>query len=99
MTSPLRPLIRLLIARTAGRLRYQRAYQVLHDVSLRGMNYRSGDLYQSGEIEVIHDYAGRYRRCQPDHQLAIFDVGANVGSYSEEWAAAMGGLNHTIFAF
>jgi FkbM family methyltransferase len=86
------------LARTSGRRRYQLFYETLHDVALRGMNYRSGDFRTSGELEVMQEIASRKAT---QREVVLFDVGANVGAYTEELAVAFSTARSrpTIHAF
>jgi FkbM family methyltransferase len=80
MRSIVRIIFRKFLVRTIGKLKYQKFYQLLHDISLRGMNYyNSGDFTNSGEISVIELIAGKK---QASNNVVVFDVGANVGDYS-----------------
>lgn len=94
----LRWFLRMALARTSGRKRYQLFYETLHEVALRGMNYRSGDFRTSGELEVMHEIASR-KAAQGD--VVLFDVGANIGAYTAELAVAFSasGSRLTIHAF
>jgi FkbM family methyltransferase len=62
------------------------------------MNYRSGDLRTSGELEVMHEIASRKAA---QEELVLFDVGANIGAYTAELAIAFSasGSRLTIHAF
>jgi FkbM family methyltransferase len=65
-----------------GRALYQPLFQAMHQLSLQGMNIGGGtNVRSSGESVVIE-------RILPgligDEHPTVFDVGANVGTYSEE---------------
>lgn len=52
----------------------------LYRLSLSKMNYGpGGDLHNSGEIEVINHLKKIFK---PNDELVVFDVGANVGDYT-----------------
>lgn len=61
----------------------QRFYKILHTVSIRGMNYGgTGKFSSSGEINVLKHLQNEIQKA-PDFQPVIFDVGANIGAYTE----------------
>jgi FkbM family methyltransferase len=71
-----------------GRTRYQPVFERLHRFALQGMNIGGGtNVRSSGESVVIE-------RILPglvgDDHATVFDVGANVGSYSTEILNAFG---------
>ena len=94
----LRWCVRVALARTSGRKRYQLFYETLHEVALRGMNYPSGDFRTSGELKVIHEIAARKAS---QGAVVLFDVGANIGAYTSELVVAFSasGCCPTIHAF
>jgi FkbM family methyltransferase len=65
-----------------GRTRYQPLFQAMHQLSLQGMNIGGGtNVRSSGESVVIERILpGLIGEGHP----TVFDVGANVGTYSEE---------------
>lgn len=95
MRQLLRKGIRFWIKKTAGKMRYQRIYHVLLDIALRGMNYRNTHFRTSGEIEVIKLIADK-KEINPE--VTIFDVGANVGGYTQELVKYFSG-NTKIYSF
>lgn len=71
-----------------GRRVSQPLWEWLHRLSLEGMNIGSGsNVRDSGELWVI-DYLGRYS--SKNRQAIIFDVGANIGSYSSTVISRLG---------
>lgn len=71
-----------------GRRVSQPLWEWLHKLSLEGMNIGSGsNVRDSGELWVI-DYLGRYS--SKNRQAIIFDVGANIGSYSSAVISRLG---------
>lgn len=83
----------------AGKYQFQRIYEVLHSISLQGMNIGSGaGVDSSGEIATIN-YVKKVLHDQYETQkLNLFDVGANVGNYSMQLANLFVD-NVFIFAF
>lgn len=63
-----------------GYRRFQKFFERLHTISLTGMNIgTAGTIYNDGELEVF-----KYIDSKPSvNKLTIFDVGANVGLYSQ----------------
>ncbi len=62
---------------TFGKKRFQSFYKKLHSLSLRGLNY---GMVGSGEEHVF----GIVKKVlKKDSGLTLFDVGANVGNYTE----------------
>ncbi len=65
--------------RLIGKIWQQPFYENLHRISLRGMNYM-----QSQSIEVSGErFAMQYANSKRKGKVVLFDVGANVGDYSE----------------
>ncbi|HUQ70157.1 MAG TPA: FkbM family methyltransferase [Planctomycetaceae bacterium] len=64
-----------------GKLRWQPFFERLHEIALVGMNYEEGFLIEiSGELDLL----ARIHAAQTgDRPCVIFDVGANVGKYSQ----------------
>lgn len=92
-----RIIIRKLIANTAGKKKYQNFYELLLDIAVRGMNYKSGNFKTSGELTVVRLLASRKEH--KIEKVIIFDVGANIGDYTVELAHAFESDNSTIFSF
>src|SRR5688500_17972043 len=88
-----RVMTRMALARISGRSRYQGLFETLHGISLRGMNYGSGDLRTSGERLAMRDIA----RAKAGQQgIVVFDVGANVGAYAEQVAVAFESFSASV---
>lgn len=63
-----------------GKVRWQKLYTGLYDLSLLGMNVGTGsDLEESGEVFCL---AYVQKKVPKNETLCFFDVGANVGEYS-----------------
>ena len=70
---------RLALVAGLGTARSQRLFGLMHRLALLGMNYGADDPATSGEQHVLDRLAASDR--QQDRPV-IFDVGANVGTYS-----------------
>jgi FkbM family methyltransferase len=88
MRKLIRILTRKFLARTSGKKKYQRFFSLLHDISLKGMNFGSGDHKTSGELPVLQLIANTYLKDSPT--LVIFDIGANIGDYAMQLSIAFG---------
>lgn len=70
-------------SRMIGRMRWQRMFEMLHRMGIRGMNYMKGHtVSESGELWVM----GHVRRKCVESGIpkpVLFDVGANKGFYAE----------------
>ena len=65
-----------------GRTRFQSLFERSYRLSLHGMNIGTGsDLNTSGEMNVIRLMEQFFPN---DEELVIFDVGANVGNYTQQ---------------
>lgn len=63
-----------------GKKRYQPFFEMLHRISLRGMNYSQAmSTSNSGEINAM-----KFASSKLANEPIIFDVGANVGSWTKE---------------
>jgi FkbM family methyltransferase len=79
-----------------GNPRWQGFWETLHTLSLAGMNIGGGGgVGDSGERWVMEHVAKHLRQDRP---VTVFDVGANVGSFSRELARRLG-PDARIFAF
>jgi FkbM family methyltransferase len=59
---------------------FQGIWEKLHHFAKVGMNYWGGaSLYESGEISVLHYI---HKKHNTQKEIVIFDVGANIGTYS-----------------
>ncbi len=80
----------------AGKKSLQKIYEKLYLKALTGMHYGGGvSVYESGEINVMEMIKQRLRQ---EKSLTVFDVGANIGSYSNSLYDVFGN-NATIHAF
>lgn len=70
--------VNYLLDKAAGRSRFQGFFELLHRISLFGMNFGNIDLEYSGEKEVVKKMAIAVESQLP----VIFDAGANVGKYT-----------------
>ncbi len=81
-----------------GRMAFQPLFAQLHRMGLEGMNYGyGGDVEDSGELFVI-----RYvqRKLQGQHGgITVFDVGANIGEYTEACVTEMKDDLKAVYAF
>ena len=63
-----------------GKSRFQKFFQSLFQLSLKGLNYgNGGDFNESGEIHVLHFIKNKFK---DEPSLTLFDVGGNNGDYS-----------------
>ena len=90
-----RPLVRRFLNRSRGIKKYQKLYQLLHVVSIRGMNYVSGDFKTSGEIIILDEIAKKYTH----GKKVIFDVGSNNGEYALQINQSFAKLKPRIYCF
>ena len=72
--------MRNLISRASRRRAFQPIWEWLHGVSLIGMNYWANQLSSTGELKAVR-YASQ--KLSEIRHPVIFDVGANVGDFSE----------------
>jgi FkbM family methyltransferase len=76
----MKTLFKVLLAPMSNRKRFQRVFENLLKLSLKGMNIGGGTSPKnSGEIATLKYI---YRKLQGANDLTIFDVGANIGEYS-----------------
>jgi len=73
-------IIRTLLNPFIGKKSFQKLFENIHYVGLLGMNYNNAEFETNGELHLIN-----YLQKETDGQkdLVIFDVGANVGNYTE----------------
>lgn len=77
----MKKIIQNLLKKQSGKRRMQKIYEVLFEISLRGMNYgNGGDFKDSGEMYVLKFIKKNFIK---EKSLTIFDVGGNVGNYSK----------------
>jgi FkbM family methyltransferase len=90
----MRNLIYFLLSGTFGKKKYFRFYEVLRNLSMRGLNYRNVDIAENGELSLMHALSKRFAGSSP----VLFDIGANNGSYSKKLNDTFNG-KCSIFAF
>jgi FkbM family methyltransferase len=83
---------RPIVALTCGKRRWQRAWRVLQELSLLGLNYGRATVDESGEESALRYAADRV----PDAAI-LFDVGANSGDWT--FAAQRTWPHATVHAF
>jgi FkbM family methyltransferase len=67
--------------RMIGKMRWQRMFEMLHRIGIRGMNYYRGHTVQSsGEVWTMR-HAFTQLRAKGVARPMVFDVGANTGQY------------------
>lgn len=81
---------------TSGKIKYQRFYSIILDIAIKGLNYKSGDFRNSGELEVIDFISNRKVSIS---NIKLFDVGANEGWYSLELVKKFKNNKVEIFSF
>ncbi len=85
------------LKRNAGKLKMQKLYETLFQLSLTGMNYgNGGDFNESGELNVLKLIK---EKLGAEKELTLFDVGGNVGNYSKALHDFFDKDNATIHAF
>jgi len=73
-------LARTIFKPVLGKVRFQKIFEVLYGLSLIGMNYGTGDdSNYSGEVYFLNYFQKNNKTSNP----VIFDVGANIGKYTE----------------
>jgi FkbM family methyltransferase len=86
--------IKPIVDLTARKKRFQSFYSKLYHLGLYGMNYGvSGDINSNGEMTLLRNLKDRITTPDP----VLFDVGANVGEYSNLLGETF--PNARIFAF
>ena len=79
------------------KLRFQKFYENLLRISLIGMNVGTGgDISSDGELNLIHYIR---KKCLSNKSTIIFDVGANVGNYSQEILKEFKNINFQLYSF
>jgi FkbM family methyltransferase len=90
-------LIRRLLKPLEKKRKYQHFWKRLHAISLSGMNIGKGEnCSSSGEIYAIKFVASRLSSNQ---EIIIFDVGANIGQYTQELLTVFDMSKTKIFCF
>jgi FkbM family methyltransferase len=78
-----------------GKKKFYRFFLILKNIGLEGMNYRNTDLNHNGELALIQKIKTYYKN---EKELILFDVGANVGNYSNALLNCFD-KNCSIYAF
>lgn len=74
-------IINKILDKIVGKIRFQKFFEILFNVSVRGMNFgNGGNFKESGELFVLNHIKTELIN---QNQLIIFDVGANNGNYSK----------------
>lgn len=85
----------ILIGKSKPRL--QKFYENFFHISLIGMNIGTGgDISTDGELNVLHYIKNK---CLSSKEAIIFDVGANVGNYSQEIIKEFKKTNFQLYCF
>ena len=67
--------------RMIGKMRWQKMFEMLHRIGIRGMNYYRGHTVESsGEVWAMR-YVFQQLRAAGVERPMVFDVGANTGQY------------------
>ena len=75
---------RRILTPVLGKVRFQKLFQILYEVSLAGLNFGEGAQTQtSGELYVLKYIQQKISESRTNQPITIFDVGANVGEYSK----------------
>ncbi|MFI5128671.1 MAG: FkbM family methyltransferase [Chitinophagales bacterium] len=93
----MKKLFKKFLQRISGKIRYQRLFEGLHSMAIKGMNYgKGGDFRTSGELFTLgyikKKLAGR-------EDIVLFDVGAHVGHYSLELSNVFTNKTIRIYSF
>ncbi len=63
-----------------GKKRFQKIFELIFKISLKGLNYKSRNFEKNGELNVLKYIKEKFG---DEESLIIFDVGGNVGNYSK----------------
>lgn len=81
----------------SGGAKYQKLFEKVFYWALAGMNIgMGGDILSDGELNVLHYIKNK---CLSNKDTVIFDVGANVGSYSQEILKEFQNINFQLYSF
>jgi FkbM family methyltransferase len=83
----------------AGKKKYQNFFIILYQIGLKGMNLRNINFSDNGESRIVKGISAHYRTNRPTGSVYVFDVGANMGHYSEVLMKEFDGLDAIIHAF
>jgi len=80
----------------AGKKKYQKIFELLLRVSLKGMNIGSvAGPYQSGEQSALRHIHNKFKNVE---KWILFDVGANIGNYTLLLREVFG-INSIVYSF
>lgn len=80
-----------------SKLRFQNFFENLLRISHIGMNVGTGgDISSNGELNLIHYIR---KKCLSNKSTIIFDVGANVGNYSQKIIENFKNINFHLYSF
>lgn len=83
----------------AGKMQYQRFFVRLHRIALKGMNIGEGaSLDRSGELFALKSVKSELER-KNEQPYILFDVGANIGEYTESLCEVFADVKTKIFSF
>lgn len=92
----LKKIVLRLLQNIEGKTTWQKFYQRLFSLSIRGLNYgNGGDFKESGEMFVLQYIKNKLSNVS---RIIVFDVGANVGNYSKA-VSSIFSKNTMIHAF
>jgi FkbM family methyltransferase len=98
LSSQIKNIARAYISSLQGKIKYQKVFENLHMIALKGMNYSiSGGVYDSGEIYVLHYVKDRTKVDR--NSILIFDVGAHSGEYTSLALKEVGSNLLQVYAF
>ncbi len=66
-----------------GKMKYQNFFRRIYDLAIKGMNIGEGaNIHEDGEMFVLEYIKNKLSKNRAEN-LVIFDVGANIGDYTE----------------
>ena len=79
-----------------ARKKFQFLFKFFYYLALKGMNYTPGNSFkESGEVNVLHWFK---KTMNVEHRkVIIFDVGANIGSYTKLLIEQLADLHFMMF--
>jgi FkbM family methyltransferase len=87
------------IDKMVGKKKYQNFFFILYQMGLKGMNLRNINFEQNGELKVMRAIAGFFRNHKQPGDIVLFDIGANMGHYSEVLIKEFENFEIVIHAF
>jgi len=80
-----------------GTKRTFKFFQSLHRISLKGMNIGlGGEVKESGELDILKRIRKYYKNSK---EIIIFDVGANIGTYSKSILQVFNIMDIKLYCF